>query len=46
VAIGSVHADAPRLFVDRLTPAQLEAIGDAADVVLAAFDESGAPADR
>lgn len=29
-----------RLFVDRLTPAQLDAIGDAADIVLAAFDES------
>ena len=29
-----------RLFVDRLTPSQLEAIGDAAEVVLAAFDES------
>jgi len=28
-----------RLFVDRLTPAQLDAIGDAADTVLAAFDE-------
>jgi DNA-binding MarR family transcriptional regulator len=28
-----------RLFVDRLTPAQLDAIGEAADIVLAAFDE-------
>lgn len=28
-----------RLFVDRLTPSQLDAIGDAAEAVLAAFDE-------
>ena len=28
-----------RLFVDRLTPDQLDAIGDAAEIVLAAFDE-------
>jgi DNA-binding MarR family transcriptional regulator len=28
-----------RLFVDRLTPAQLDAIGEAAEIVLAAFDE-------
>jgi DNA-binding MarR family transcriptional regulator len=28
-----------RLFVDRLTPSQLDAIGDAADIVLAALDE-------
>ena len=28
-----------RLFVDRLTPAQLDAIGDAAEIVLAALDE-------
>ena len=27
-----------RLFVDRLTPAQLDAIGDAAETVLAALD--------
>ncbi|MGD9704410.1 MAG: MarR family winged helix-turn-helix transcriptional regulator [Acidimicrobiia bacterium] len=34
------HAAAVRrLFVDRLTPSQLDAIGDAAGVVLAAFDE-------
>lgn len=32
-----------RLFVDRLTPAQLDAIGDAANIVLAAFDEPAAP---
>jgi DNA-binding MarR family transcriptional regulator len=32
-----------RLFVDRLTPAQLDAIGDAAEVVLAALDEPAAP---
>jgi DNA-binding MarR family transcriptional regulator len=31
-----------RLFVDRLTPEQLHAVGDAAEVVLAGFDE---PAD-
>jgi DNA-binding MarR family transcriptional regulator len=30
-----------RLFVDRLTPEQLDAIGDAAEVVLGAMDESG-----
>lgn len=29
-----------RLFVDRLTPSQLDAVGDAADIVLAALDES------
>ena len=28
-----------RLFVDRLTPEQLEAVGDAAEAVLAAFDD-------
>ena len=28
-----------RLFVDRLTPSQLDAIGEAADIVLAALDE-------
>ena len=28
-----------RLFVDRLTPGQLDAIGDAAEAVLAGFDE-------
>src|SRR5689334_17639333 len=28
-----------RLFVDRLTPSQIDAIGEAADIVLAAFDE-------
>ncbi len=33
-----------RLFVDRLTPAQLAAIGDAADIVLAAFDDEPATA--
>jgi DNA-binding MarR family transcriptional regulator len=32
-----------RLFVDRLTPAQLDAIGDAAEVVLDALDELAAP---
>jgi DNA-binding MarR family transcriptional regulator len=32
-----------RLFVDLLTPAQLDAIGDAAAVVLAALDEPGTP---
>ena len=32
-----------RLFVDRLTPSQLESIGEAAEAVLAGFDE---PADR
>jgi DNA-binding MarR family transcriptional regulator len=32
-----------RLFVDRLTPAQLDAVADAAETVLAAFDEPGAP---
>lgn len=31
-----------RLFVDLLTPAQLDAIGEAADIVLAAFDEPDA----
>ncbi|HVE95310.1 MAG TPA: MarR family transcriptional regulator [Acidimicrobiales bacterium] len=29
-----------RLFVDRLTPGQLDALGDAAEAVLAAFDQS------
>jgi DNA-binding MarR family transcriptional regulator len=34
------HVDAVRrLFVDRLTPDQLDAIGDAAEVVLAGLDE-------
>jgi DNA-binding MarR family transcriptional regulator len=34
------HVEAVRrMFVDRLTPAQLEALGDAAEVVLAALDE-------
>jgi DNA-binding MarR family transcriptional regulator len=28
-----------RLFVDRLTPSQLDALGEAADIVLAGFDE-------
>lgn len=38
------HVDAVRrLFVDRLTPAQLDAIGDAAELVLAALDEPAAP---
>lgn len=32
-----------RLFVDRLTPAQLDAIGDAAEAVLAALDRSASP---
>jgi DNA-binding MarR family transcriptional regulator len=32
-----------RLFVDRLTPDQLDAIGDAAQHVLAGFDEVAAP---
>jgi DNA-binding MarR family transcriptional regulator len=32
-----------RLFVDLLTPAQLDAIGNAAEVVLAALDELAAP---
>jgi len=37
------HVDAVRrLFVDRLTPAQLDAIGDAAEIVLAALDEPAA----
>ena len=31
-----------RLFVDRLTPSQLDAIGEAADIVLAALDEPSA----
>jgi DNA-binding MarR family transcriptional regulator len=30
-----------RMFVDRLTPDQLDAIGDAAELVLAALDDSG-----
>lgn len=33
-----------RLFVDRLTPAQLDAIGDVAETVLAALDEPVRPA--
>lgn len=38
------HVDAVRrLFLDRLTPAQLDAIGDAAEVVLAALEEPGTP---
>lgn len=38
------HVDAVRrLFVDRLTPEQLDAIGDAAEVVLAALDGSPRP---
>lgn len=38
------HVDAVRrMFVDRLTPAQLDAIGDAAEVVLAALEEPGTP---
>ena len=38
------HVDAVRrLFVDRLTPDQLDAIGDAAEVVLAGLDEPPAP---
>lgn len=32
-----------RLFVDRLTEAQLDAIGEAAEIVLAAFDEPVEP---
>lgn len=32
-----------RLFVDRLTPAQLDGIGDAAEIVLAALGEPGPP---
>ena len=32
-----------RLFVDRLTPAQLDAIGEAAEIVLAALEGGGAP---
>ena len=30
-----------RLFVDRLTPSQLDAVADAAEVVLAAFEDQG-----
>lgn len=38
------HVAAVRhLVVDRLTPAQLDAIGEAAEVVLAALDEPGPP---
>ena len=38
------HVDAVRrMFVDRLTPDQLDAIGDAADAVLAALGEPGNP---
>jgi DNA-binding MarR family transcriptional regulator len=35
-----------RLFVEPLTPAQLEAMGDAAEAVLAAIERSGAAAGR
>lgn len=42
VAPGHVSA-VRRMFVDRLTPAQLDAIGDAAEVVLAALDGSAVP---
>lgn len=36
------HVDAVRrLFVDRLTPSQLEVIGDAAEAVLAGLDDRG-----
>ena len=39
------HVAAVRhLLVDRLTPAQLDSIGDAAEVVLAALDDPGATA--
>lgn len=38
------HVDAVRrLFIDRLTADQLDAIGDAAQLVLAALDEPAAP---
>ena len=47
---GVIKAAAPghvaavrRLFVDRLTAAQLDAIGDAAEIVLAGLDEPAAP---
>ena len=41
------HVDAVRrLFVDRLTPAQLDTIGDAAEAVLAGLDEPPAPPDE
>lgn len=39
-APGHVHA-VRRLFVDRLTPAQLDAIGETAEAVLAGFDDPG-----
>jgi DNA-binding MarR family transcriptional regulator len=40
------HVDAVRrLFVDRLSPGQLDAVGDAAEVVLAALGESADRAD-
>ena len=32
-----------RLFVDRLTPSQLDAVGEAAEIVLAALDDQDAP---
>jgi len=32
-----------RLFVDRLTPSQLDAIGEASEIVLAALDDHDAP---
>jgi len=32
-----------RLFVDRITPSQLDAIGEVAEIVLAALDDPGAP---
>jgi len=41
------HVDAVRrLFVDQLTASQLAALGDAAEAVLAAFDESAAAVER
>ena len=41
------HVDAVRrLFLDRLTPAQLDAIRDAAETVLASLDEAAEPARR
>jgi DNA-binding MarR family transcriptional regulator len=33
-----------RMFVDHLTPAQLDAVADIAEIVLAAFDEPSSPA--
>lgn len=39
------HAEAVRrLVIDRLTPGQLDAVGDAAEVILAALDELSMPA--